>query len=323
MEFISNGNLTSFIDKKGILTEQMAQRFFIQIIFALDYLHQEIKIAHRDLKPDNILLDENFNIRIIDFGLSQSFSLESPELKSTCGSPAFMAPELLKGQKATSISDIWSLGIILYNMIYGKLPFNDSNFSELSNKILFSEINYPFKINNYLNDLLSKLLIRKPLDRIQISSILKHQWITNYPDFNRISFEIKSIKSIIPLNYEQQRQLIDESIINKDSPLIEYQPNAIPILCSQIIRFKNKNHLKNIFPDINIDNINTPKVLFSDLNKENNKSSSKLFMKQNQKLLLQPTPILLNQRRSSRNVVKPPTLDLPKIQNNSGKSFDT
>ena len=121
-----NGELFSYITSKNKLKEEEACRLFQQLISALDYLGR-LGIAHRDVKPENLLLDEQLNLKMIDFGLSNMYKKDE-KLATACGSPCYAAPELIKGlEYVGQKADLWSGGVVLYTMLCGHLPFEDSN----------------------------------------------------------------------------------------------------------------------------------------------------------------------------------------------------
>ena len=138
MEFVSGGELFNYIVKKKRLENREACRFFHQILAGIEYLHS-IKICHRDLKPENLLLDENMNIKIVDFGLSNTYKKSSDTLKTACGSPCYASPEMIAGKRYLGLdTDLWSLGVITYAMTVGYLPFEDPDTNKLYKKILES-----------------------------------------------------------------------------------------------------------------------------------------------------------------------------------------
>lgn len=113
LEYVENGNLLTYIYNNYNINENNARRILYQLINAIEYLH-EIKIVHRDLKPENILLDNNNNVKLIDFGLSTIYR-KNCLLTTSCGSPFYTSPEILLGQKyEAELTDVWSLGIILF-----------------------------------------------------------------------------------------------------------------------------------------------------------------------------------------------------------------
>lgn len=135
MEYAPNGELFDYIVKKKRLPDKEACRFFNQILGGIQYLHKN-NICHRDLKPENLLLDENMNIKIVDFGLSNTYK-NNETLKTACGSPCYASPEMIAGRRYAGLdTDIWSLGVILYAMTVGYLPFEDPDTNKLYKKIL-------------------------------------------------------------------------------------------------------------------------------------------------------------------------------------------
>ncbi|OHT11749.1 CAMK family protein kinase [Tritrichomonas foetus] len=178
MEHVDNGNLLDYVNGSGRLSENLARRYFIQLISALEYLHKDKKVAHRDLKCENVMLDKYHNIRLIDFGLSNIFTDTNPELKTACGSPAYAAPEMIQGQSYTIAADIWSAGILLYSIIVGRLPYDDDNVNRLLQKIVYTEVFYPSFLSAQLEDLLQKMLCKDPRERITLDKIKTHPWFS-------------------------------------------------------------------------------------------------------------------------------------------------
>lgn len=130
MEYAPGGELFDHIVKNSKLNEKEACKIFQQIVSGIDYLH-ELKVVHRDLKPENLLLDHNMNIKLVDFGLSNTFPKDEL-LKTACGSPCYAAPEMIAGELYSgSRVDIWSCGVILYAMVCGFLPFEDPDTAKL------------------------------------------------------------------------------------------------------------------------------------------------------------------------------------------------
>lgn len=131
------------------------------------------------MKPENLLLDQNKNIKIVDFGLSNIYGNDKygNTLKTACGSPCYAAPEMIAGKRYKGLSvDIWSCGIILYAMLYGYLPFEDSNTSKLYKKILSGEYEANKMISKDANHLLKNILTVDPEKRYKLHQIKKHPW---------------------------------------------------------------------------------------------------------------------------------------------------
>jgi carbon catabolite-derepressing protein kinase len=116
------------------MSEAQARKFFQQMISGIEYCHQR-QIVHRDLKPENVLLDNDLNVKITDFGLSSEI-IDGTFLQTSCGSPNYAAPEVIKGGMYTGPEiDVWSAGVILYVMLCGRLPFEDDDVQTLFHKI--------------------------------------------------------------------------------------------------------------------------------------------------------------------------------------------
>jgi len=176
MEYASGGEVLDFIVAHKKLSEKRARSLFRQLVSAFAHIHSR-NIVHRDLKAENILLDENLDIKIIDFGLSNFFT-PSQLLKTPCGSPSYAAPELIrKVDYDGPAADIWSLGVNLYVLVTGVLPFKPTDLVNLYDKVLKGEYETPDYLSNDCKDLLSKMLVVDPKERITIEGIMAHPWV--------------------------------------------------------------------------------------------------------------------------------------------------
>ena len=175
MENIVGGNLLNAINKMNKIPENLAKIIFKQLIKTLQYIHSN-GIVHRDIKPDNILLDLDNTIKICDFGVSKIIS-EGQLIRDSCGTPAFVAPEILLDYPYDPFpTDIWSSGVVLYAMTTGFFPFRGVNETQLHENILTGIFPKPKDISNELSDLLSKILNVNPKKRISLKNILLHPW---------------------------------------------------------------------------------------------------------------------------------------------------
>jgi 5'-AMP-activated protein kinase catalytic alpha subunit len=175
MEYASGGELFDYIVANTRVNETEACKFYQQIIGGVDYLHK-LRVVHRDLKPENLLLDSDNNIKIVDFGLSNTYKAEEL-LNTACGSPCYAAPEMIARKNyVPACVDIWSSGVILFAMLAGYLPFEDSNTSELYKKILNREFKIPKFISKPAADLINKVLDTNPQSRLSIEQICRHPW---------------------------------------------------------------------------------------------------------------------------------------------------
>lgn len=176
MEHGQKGTLLSAINRFGKFPEREAAFLFAQLIAAVKYLHQDCNVAHRDIKAENILLDAHNNIRVVDFGLS-NYADKECLLHTQCGSPAYASPEMIVGKCYNFASDIWSCGIVLFAIVCGYLPFQDPNMTKLMQKIIYKEVDFPAHVSDECADLIKKLLIKDPEERITLNEIIEHPWI--------------------------------------------------------------------------------------------------------------------------------------------------
>ncbi|CAL6060946.1 Kinase [Hexamita inflata] len=178
-QYAENGELYQYIVKRDKLPEQEACKFFRQLIQAVCYCHMR-RVCHRDLKLENILLNANNDLKIIDFGLSNILSQDNDKFQTACGSPSYVAPEVLSGRGYHGPQvDIWSCGIILYAMLCGNLPFEDDDRSQLFKKISNGQFTIPPFISPSASDLIKQILIIDPAKRLTIDQIINHPWFTS------------------------------------------------------------------------------------------------------------------------------------------------
>uniref|UniRef100_A0A8D3BI37 non-specific serine/threonine protein kinase n=1 Tax=Scophthalmus maximus TaxID=52904 RepID=A0A8D3BI37_SCOMX len=176
MEFASGGEVFDYLVAHGRMKEKEARAKFRQIVSAVEYCHQK-RIVHRDLKAENLLLDADMNIKIADFGFSNEFKLGS-KLDTFCGSPPYAAPELFQGKKYDGPEvDVWSLGVILYTLVSGSLPFDGQNLKELRERVLRGKYRIPFYMSTDCENLLKKLLVLNPGKRGSLQQIMKDRWM--------------------------------------------------------------------------------------------------------------------------------------------------
>ena len=177
--------LFSYIVSNNYLSEKEASNFYIQILSVIEYIHNN-KIVHRDLKPENILLsNDNKILKIIDFGLANNYN--DNLLETQCGSLCYSAPEMILGKKYKGIDiDIWSSGIILFAMVSGFLPFDDENDENIYKKVAEGKFNLPDKLSDDCKDLIKKILVVEPSQRIQFCDIIKHPFLKgNYDKYKK------------------------------------------------------------------------------------------------------------------------------------------
>ena len=179
MELASNGNLYNFIQNnknQKIKTKEMLKKIIIQVIEIIKYLHS-LDIIYRDIKPENILLDKDYNVKLCDYGWA-SYLSKGQFCSAYCGTPEYVSPEVIKKYPYNEKVDIWGIGVLIFELVFGYPPFT-SNFNEdRFNNIKEGKINWPKDLNDMeLKDLIEKILKVNPKDRISLDEIEKHQWL--------------------------------------------------------------------------------------------------------------------------------------------------
>ncbi|XP_057212712.1 MAP/microtubule affinity-regulating kinase 4 isoform X1 [Triplophysa rosa] len=205
MEYASGGEVFDYLVSHGRMKEIEARAKFRQIVSAVHYCHQK-NIVHRDLKAENLLLDADSNIKIADFGFSNEFTLGN-KLDTFCGSPPYAAPELFQGKKYDGPEvDIWSLGVILYTLVSGSLPFDGQNLKELRERVLRGKYRVPFYMSTDCEGILRRFLVLNPSKRCTLEQVMKDKWmntgyegedlkphiepVEDYSDANRIEIMV-------------------------------------------------------------------------------------------------------------------------------------
>ena len=180
MEYAKNGNLYELLSKpenKNGFEEQRAFDYFIQVVNAVYYLHQN-NIIHRDIKPENILLGNKGLLKLCDFGWAKELNLEN---RSTfCGTVEYMAPEIVGNENYDYGVDIWSLGILLYELLFGHSPFKAKNMKSIILNIKSHELVFDKPISHESKDLIIKILNTNPQKRLKLKDILDHPFVKKY-----------------------------------------------------------------------------------------------------------------------------------------------
>jgi MAP/microtubule affinity-regulating kinase len=177
MEYVSGGELHERIKQAQRLCEDEAHSVFRQIVCAINYCHER-GIVHRDLKADNILLDAHGNVKVIDFGLGTRYSV-GQRLIDLCGAFVYRAPELFLEQPYDGPKvDVWSLGVLLYFMVTGTLPFTGETFMQLRQAILNPRYALPSYLSMSLQNLIILLLTKNPSKRPPLENIMWHPWLS-------------------------------------------------------------------------------------------------------------------------------------------------
>mmetsp|Transcript_69843 Transcript_69843/g.195280 ORF Transcript_69843/g.195280 Transcript_69843/m.195280 type:complete len:436 (-) Transcript_69843:66-1373(-) len=183
LELVTGGELFDKIVSAGRLTEDQARFYFRQLVDGVEYCHSK-GVCHRDLKPENLLLDEHGNLKISDFGLSALYDGEGPDgssrsqlLHTTCGTPNYVAPEVLADMGYDGrTADVWSIGVILYVLLAGFLPFDEPTMTALFRKIQQADFAYPKWFSPEVKLLLDKILVADPAVRVNLKTVKDDEW---------------------------------------------------------------------------------------------------------------------------------------------------
>ncbi|XP_076173669.1 testis-specific serine/threonine-protein kinase 3 [Ptiloglossa arizonensis] len=181
MEYAQNGSLLDIIRRDTYIDEVRSRKWFRQLLEGIDYCHRR-GIVHRDVKCENLLMDQNFNIKLSDFGFARGQMIPkdgiTPLSETFCGSYAYASPEILKGVPyLPQLSDVWSMGVVLYAMVYGRLPFDDTNYSQLLKQVQ-SKVTFPRepRVSEACRSLISRILVPQQT-RLQIDNIRNDVWL--------------------------------------------------------------------------------------------------------------------------------------------------
>lgn len=170
---------------------EKVQKIFAQLVGAVTYVHNQ-SCVHRDLKLENILLDKHENVKLCDFGFTREYEGKASYLQTFCGTVCYSAPEMLKGEKyAGEKVDVWSLGVILYALLTGELPFDDDDDNATRTKILTSEPKWPDHLTPDAKSLIASLLSKRPLIRPALSDILTHPFLAEHAPYQQAILKIQ------------------------------------------------------------------------------------------------------------------------------------
>lgn len=254
MEYLENGTLQQEILRQFQLSEKMARKYLIQLLDAVKYIHEH-GILHRDIKAENILLDRNYNIRLVDFGFSHRKSLA----KTACGSPVYVSPEMILHEQYSEKTDIWSIGVLLFFMLTGHYPFYSKSMTKLMYLIVNSTLEFHDAISSSAQNLIRQMLAKDQNMRISIDNILSHQWITEWESLETIDMEkfhnidIKLVSSVTKLIDVDKNTLLNKlklNIIDDDTvafTIISRESKTRPLFDTETNPFQSHN-----LPSLNI-----------------------------------------------------------------------
>ncbi|KAJ7233858.1 hypothetical protein B0H12DRAFT_1191879 [Mycena haematopus] len=230
-ELCSGGELFDYLVEKGRIAEDEAKIIFGQLCLAVGYLHDK-GIVHRDLKLENVLLDERCRVKLGDFGFTREFE-KGALMETFCGTTGYASPEMLQGRKYLGPEvDIWSLGIILYCLLTGTLPFDDDDEDVMRQKIIIGEFEDPEWLSVESRDLLKNILQQDPTKRLPISQILMHAWFTTPTPLVRAdtadtvdSSHFSSTTDASDTNSESNRLFANDTDVYSSTPTTPDEPD--------------------------------------------------------------------------------------------------
>ena len=213
LEFASKGTLFDYIHYKNGLDEPEAFYYFIQAVNSVSFLHKN-KIIHRDIKPENLLINSNNILKLCDFGWS--VYLHNNKRVTFCGTVEYMAPEIVKNEGYDFSIDVWSLGVLLYELIHSHSPFvvKDLNVNEIENNILSKELRFKKGVSLECRDLIEKLLIKDAKNRIKIEDIYNHPFILKYINMINKAIKLPQIIKCSP-DINNNKKQIEDDLENK------------------------------------------------------------------------------------------------------------
>ena len=212
-EFMQGGEMFFHLHKEKRFSNEKARFYIIEIILAIEFLHKH-NMLYRDLKPENIMVDSNGHIKLTDFGLSKMFTKTKEKAFTICGTPQYLAPEILSDDGYDNSVDWWSLGCVMYEMLVGKAPFKIPKGSYLSADLYKKKISIPEYVTPEAKDLISKLLIPNPKNRLGYGKD-GSQKIKDHPYFEGINWQDAWDRKLEPPLVPQLKSETDLSYFDK------------------------------------------------------------------------------------------------------------
>jgi serine/threonine protein kinase len=182
LEFALGGELYKKLCKEGNFSEQQSAEYILQLSRALHYCHEK-NVIHRDIKPENLLVGSTGELKIADFG----WSVHAPtsRRKTLCGTLDYLPPEMIEGRDHDKTADVWSLGVLCYEFMTGNPPFEAEGHTATYRRISKVDLQFPKTMSAEAQDLVTKLLRKKPEDRLPLPEVANHPWIRRHcAEFN-------------------------------------------------------------------------------------------------------------------------------------------
>jgi len=239
MDFVNGGGLFYYLEKEDCLDEPRARFYVAEIICGLEYLHSR-GIIYRDLKPENILISQHGHIVLTDFGLSKTGLVgEHARTNTRCGTPYYVAPEIILGEEYTKAVDFWSLGVVLYEMLFGVPPFYSEDAMEIYKKIVMNDYTIDSDlVSEECQDFIESVLAEDPKNRLtDVTDIKKHPFFTGY-DWEKLKRQEVNPPFIPKVTGPDDTQFFDADVLNSpieldDTEVSEYSDWTLPMQHSE------------------------------------------------------------------------------------------
>ncbi|XP_019895401.1 uncharacterized protein LOC101900590 isoform X3 [Musca domestica] len=240
-EYAANGEIFDHLVDNGRMKEPEAARVFSQLVSAVHYCHRK-GVVHRDLKAENVLLDKDMNIKLADFGFSNHYEDGSP-LTTWCGSPPYAAPEVFQGLEYDGPkADIWSLGVVLYAMVCGALPFDGKTLLELKSRVVTGKFRIPYFMSQDCENLIRNMLVVEPEKRYTIKQVMKHRWVSEWMnEVERDCSQTPLLSSDVPSSGQTT------SVPNLDTVVVSHMLQLSGLTADKIAQSVHENRFDNIY----------------------------------------------------------------------------
>lgn len=215
MPFAAKGQLYTLLRRQVRFDQRTAAQYMRETIAAVKYLHEH-KIIHRDIKPENLLLDQNYRVKLSDFGWS-NFKEDEDTRKTYCGTPEYLAPEMVKKQPHDYSIDIWSLGVLLFEFLAGYAPFTGANHTELFTNIKRLKINWPVDFPPLAKNLVTRILKLNPKERPSLDEISAHSWFDQNPPFRPVL-----VNTLI-----DPKEILESHLINVTPEMVKIEIDSV------------------------------------------------------------------------------------------------
>ena len=257
MPYAAKGQLYSLLRRQVRFDQRTAAQYMRETIEAVRYLHSfSPKIIHRDIKPENLLLDDNYRVKLSDFGWA-NYQEENQLRKTFCGTPEYLSPEMIRKTGHNFSVDIWTLGVLLFELLAGYAPFTGANQSELFMNIKKLKINWPVDFPPLAKNLVSKILKLNPKERLSIEEISSHAWFEKNPP----------LRPVLTNYLTDEKEILESHLINVTADAVKDEikdivdPNKRRKFSTLRTRkiSQNNNELKSIVNQLQKDSEKTKK----------------------------------------------------------------